>query len=268
VQTASELKAIFQDGWSIPERVENYVRNVANGEFQDAGSLTAWRECLEAALAVDRPLAVLDVGTGPGVFACLYAQMGHRCTGLDFSDRMLCEARRRAADLNLDCSFVLGDAEEPPFAAGSFDVVSSRHILFNLPRPGLAVRRWAGLLKPGGKMIIIGDEPEHTPASKSRRQCRRDYRFRRGRQFSVPCGWHPTADYLKSVSQCPLFRHNAGIVRAVMEAAGLEQIQSLPTDAILAARRARQPAAVRRPFPGRRIYVLVGVKPAESRHEG
>jgi hypothetical protein len=47
MQSASELKSIFQDGWNIPARVENYVRNVAEGEFQDAASLAAWRQCLE-----------------------------------------------------------------------------------------------------------------------------------------------------------------------------------------------------------------------------
>ena len=92
MQTASELKTIFQDGWNNPERVDNYVRNVANGEFQDTPILRAWRECLEAALAAEGRLQILDVGTGPGVYACLYSEMGHQCTGLDFSDRMLTEA--------------------------------------------------------------------------------------------------------------------------------------------------------------------------------
>ena len=93
--SAAELKRTFQDGWNIPARVDNYVRNVAEGEFRPGESLQAWRGCLENALSATGRLKILDVGTGPGVFACLYAQMGHECTGLDFSQRMLGEARRR-----------------------------------------------------------------------------------------------------------------------------------------------------------------------------
>ena len=260
--SAVELKSIFQEGWNLPHRVDNYVRNVAQGEFQDPASLEAWRECLDAALSASGPLAVLDVGTGPGVFACLYAQMGHVSTGLDFSNRMLDEARRRAAELDLDCCFTFGDAEEPPFEPHTFDVVSSRHLIFNLPRPGVAIRRWTQLLKPGGKMILIGDEiKETTPLSLAQRARRGLHwclgRLGRGRRP----GWSPNADYLKAVSQCPLFRHGSGAIRAVMEAAGLEDIRSCPTDAIAAARNRPGSVAHRLRLPAGGPYVLVGSVP-------
>ena len=44
------------------------------------------------------------------------------------------------------------------FPTNVFNVVSSRHVLFTLPRPGVAVRQWARVLKPGGKMILIGND--------------------------------------------------------------------------------------------------------------
>ncbi len=133
MRSAAELKQMFQAGWNVPVRVENYTRNVT--EFTDGETHVAWRSTLAATLGADERLSVLDVGTGPGIFACLYAQMGHDATGLDFSERMLSVARKRAADLKLDCRFVFGDAEEPPFDGAKFDAVSSRHVLFNLPRP-------------------------------------------------------------------------------------------------------------------------------------
>jgi ubiquinone/menaquinone biosynthesis C-methylase UbiE len=79
--------------------VDNYVRNVAEGEFREGATAHAWRAALETALSAAGRLRVLDVGTGPGVFACLYALMGHESVGLDFSRRMLAAARRHAADL-------------------------------------------------------------------------------------------------------------------------------------------------------------------------
>lgn len=261
--SAIELKSVFQDGWNIPARVSNYVRNVAHGEFQDEDSLGAWRRCLATALPAGPRLKILDVGTGPGVFACLYAQMGHQCVGLDFSKSMLVEATRRATELMVDCSFVFGDAEEPPLAPAAFDVVSSRHLLFNLPRPGLAVRQWVRLLKPGGTMILIGFEPvDQRPVSWVRRVQRRLAKVVGRWSTDHPPGWHPTADYLKAVSQCPLFKHHAGAIRAVMEAAGLENIRQHPADDIAVARRKRSPWNQRiGGTPERPPYILVGDKP-------
>ena len=63
------------------------------------------------------------------------------------------------------CDFVFGNAESPPFDAATFDAVSSQHLLFNLPRPGVALRNGFAYLKPGGRMILIGDEPEGSPAN-------------------------------------------------------------------------------------------------------
>ncbi len=110
-------------------------------------------------------MKVLDVGTGPGIFACLYAQLGHESYGLDFSESMLAVARQRAQEMNLECKFVFGDAESPPFPNETFDAVSSRHLLFNLPRPGVAICEWVRVLKPGGRLILIGNE--HVNGSKA-----------------------------------------------------------------------------------------------------
>ena len=87
--------------------MDNYVRNVAEAEFTGGECCEAWYEALCAAIRVSGNLDVLDVGTGPGVFACLYARMGHRCVGLDFSRRMLAEATKRAGQLKVACEFRL-----------------------------------------------------------------------------------------------------------------------------------------------------------------
>ncbi len=39
--------------------------------------------------------------------------------------------------------------------AGSFDVVFARHILWTLPDPIEGLRRWAALLRPGGRMVLV-----------------------------------------------------------------------------------------------------------------
>ena len=210
MRSATELKQIFQDGWNIPARVENYIRQ--SPEFTEGERYGAWRRALERALGSPAPLKVLDVGTGPGFFACLYSQMGHHATGLDFSERMLGVARNRAAALQLDTEFVFGDAEGPPFDSSTFDAVSSRHVLFNLPRPGVAVREWVRLLKPGGKLILVGNDHAADAAghgfARPTQFVRQWYRRFRNRR-RVP-GWKPQPGYRDAVAECPLFRHGSG----------------------------------------------------------
>jgi ubiquinone/menaquinone biosynthesis C-methylase UbiE len=255
-----ELKQIFQRGWNIPARVENYTRQSA--EFTEGDRHLAWRKTLTAALGGNAPRKILDVGTGPAFFACLYSQLGHDCTGLDFSERMLEVARRRAAELNVDTQFVMADAEDPPFAENTFDAVSSRHLLFNLPRPGVAIRHWVRILKPGGRLILIGNEnDELNPNRGPHRNVFRRWLGRFRRRKHKP-GWVPEPGYIDAVSECPLFRHGSKTLRAVMEAAGLENIHSVPTTAVVVARRnhPRQNG----PLTDRlQFFILVGSKPID-----
>lgn len=262
MRSAAELKEIFRAGWNIPARIDDYVRHIS--EFTAGESHVAWRDTLTRALPAAAQLRILDVGTGPGVFACLYVQMGHEVVGLDFSERMLAVARQRAADLRVDCSFVFGDAEEPPFDDGSFDVVSSRHVLFNLPRPGVAVRQWVRLLKPGGRMILIGNE-NSVDQSASLAACvrRLAQRYRRRRFRRRAGNWSVGPDYIKAISECPLFRHGSGTLRVVLEAAGLEGIYLQSTDDIEAARQALPRSETQRGFSAAPFFILVGVKPRQ-----
>ena len=145
---------------------------------------------------------------------------GPRVHGLGLFPRMLGEARRRAAELALDCSFVFGDAEEPPFPDAAFDAVSSRHLLFNLPRPGVAVRQWVRILKPGGKLILIGDEPGERPDGSLALRAP-------ALGWSLGCTARLGASRLEAHRRLPqgglavsAVPACAGAIRAVMEAAG------------------------------------------------
>jgi ubiquinone/menaquinone biosynthesis C-methylase UbiE len=259
MRTASELKQIFQDGWNIPARVENYSRGVV--EFTEGETHVAWRTALAAALGTDERLKVLDVGTGPGIFACLYAQMGHEATGLDFSERMLGVARKRAAELELDCQFVFADAEDPPFDDAVFDAVSSRQLMFNLPRPGVAIRQWVRLLKPGGTMILMGSEHSGRQPTRTLRARKHGERRRRAPRENGKRTWSAGPDYINAVSECPLFRHDSKTLRVVMEAAGLVDIRLQPTEAICAARHRSPLRKSRRLVAPGQFFMLVGIKP-------
>jgi SAM-dependent methyltransferase len=51
--------------------------------------------------------------------------------------------------------FLVGDAAAPPVGEERFDVVLVRHVLWALPDPGRALRHWCGLLRPGGRLVLI-----------------------------------------------------------------------------------------------------------------
>jgi malonyl-CoA O-methyltransferase len=78
-----------------------------------------------AALLGDvRGLAALDVGCGTGRHALRLAAAGARVTAVDFSEGMLAQARRKAAERGLAVEFVRHDiAARLPFEDGSFDRV-------------------------------------------------------------------------------------------------------------------------------------------------
>lgn len=54
----------------------------------------AWRRILEEHISKKGPLKILEIGTGPGFFAILLAQMGHEVTALDFSEYMIKTAKK------------------------------------------------------------------------------------------------------------------------------------------------------------------------------
>lgn len=114
----------------------------------------AWKNVFKNLLPPGR-LKVLDVGCGTCEIGMLFAEMGHHVTGLDLSEKMLSKAREKASRKGFNSVFKKGDAETPPFKAGSFDVVVNRHLLWTLPHPDTAVQNWKKMLVEGGKLIVI-----------------------------------------------------------------------------------------------------------------
>ena len=87
-------------------------------------------------------LRVLDVGTGPGFFAILLAQLGYQVTAVDYTAAMLREARHNAAALAEKIRFLEMNAEALDFPDESFDILISRNVTWNLPHPGIWKRVW------------------------------------------------------------------------------------------------------------------------------
>ena len=98
-------------------------------------------------------IRVLDVGTGPGFFAIILAEMGFRVTAVDYTASMLEEARRNAGALADKIDFRQMNAEKLTFADHSFDVLVTRNVTWNLHDPEAAYGHWTRVLAPGGLLL-------------------------------------------------------------------------------------------------------------------
>jgi SAM-dependent methyltransferase len=101
------------------------------------------------------PGDVLDLGCGTGSLTLLLAQHGHRVVRVDLSPNTVDRARRKIAAAGIDARVMVGDATAPPPLDHSFDTVLSRHLVWTLPDPTAALRRWAGLPRKGGRLVLV-----------------------------------------------------------------------------------------------------------------
>ncbi|QEE60560.1 class I SAM-dependent methyltransferase [Salinibacterium sp. dk2585] len=118
------------------------------------GALEVWRGVWDASLP-PAPAEVLDLGTGSGNVAHLLASLGHRVVGIDLAQGMLAQARAKKAFGSPAPRFRCGDAVSPPFAAGAFDALTCRYLLWTLRDPGRAFAAWLRLLRPGGVLVAV-----------------------------------------------------------------------------------------------------------------
>src|SRR5438105_2784283 len=118
----------------------------------------AWDRILDLVVGGRGPLDALDAGCGTGFLSLELAARGHRVTGIDFAPAMLAEARRKAAAQSRAVRFEEADAEQLPFPEASFDLVMSRHVLWTLPNPEMAIDEWIRVLRPGGRLVSMDSQ--------------------------------------------------------------------------------------------------------------
>lgn len=109
---------------------------------------------ITAALALERGMRVLDAGCGTGeMLGLLQEQVGPRglVVGLDLARAHVAHARAGAPPV---CSVLQADAQRPPLAAASFDLVWSLNTVNHMRDPLACVRTLARLLRPQGRLVL------------------------------------------------------------------------------------------------------------------
>ncbi|HEV2620126.1 MAG TPA: class I SAM-dependent methyltransferase [Acidobacteriaceae bacterium] len=100
---------------------------------------------------------LLELGCGPGVYACRFAQKFPQiaATGIDLSKRLLSRARSRARSLHLhNCSFLEGDAQSLADLPQSVDAVIVSRLFLIVPDRGAVIAEIFRVLRPGGRCFI------------------------------------------------------------------------------------------------------------------
>ncbi len=105
---------------------------------------------------------VLDVGCGLGddvrALAALVGPTG-RAVGIDASEAMIAEARKRSEGTGLPVDFAVGDAHRLDLPNGSFDACRTERTLHYVAEPARAVAELARVTRPGGH--VVAAEPDH-----------------------------------------------------------------------------------------------------------
>lgn len=123
----------------------------------EAMALKSWRE--EAVKELQG--RVLEVGVGTGKNLEYYPE-GLDVTGIDFSDKMLDRAKKKALLLNKNIKLLLMDAQDMEFPDDSFDTVYTTCVFCSVPDPVKGLQEIRRVCKPGGKIVMI----EHVRSEK------------------------------------------------------------------------------------------------------
>ena len=110
-------------------------------------------QALAERLAVAPGERVAELGCGRGALTLpLAASVGSqgRVDAVELSPQMAALATEATAGLP-QVSVVVGDAAEPPLTPGGYDVVAASLVIFFLPDPVAALRRWRELVVAGGR---------------------------------------------------------------------------------------------------------------------
>ena len=167
--------------------------------------------------------SVLDVCTGTGDLALAYLAAGGEqveVVGTDFCHEMLEVARRKSAAI----PWIEADAQQLPFPADRFDVVSVAFGLRNVSDADAGLREMTRVCRPGGKVAVL----EFTTPRREPLRSVYGWYFRRvlPRIGQLLARNRESAyDYLpESVGQFPQYEQL--VVR--MEQAGLTQVEFRP----------------------------------------
>ncbi|MCB1466957.1 MAG: methyltransferase domain-containing protein [Rhizobiaceae bacterium] len=151
----TDIHSSFQD-------VDRASETDAFFAFLDAAnnleSIQSYRHRMLELCPVQLGQRVLDIGCGVG-HATLDLEKrvgdGGSVTGVDKSETLIAEARRRAGVLSAPVDYRTGDACRLAFPDDHFDVCRTERVLMYLESPEAAIEEMVRVLRPGGRFALF-----------------------------------------------------------------------------------------------------------------
>jgi demethylmenaquinone methyltransferase/2-methoxy-6-polyprenyl-1,4-benzoquinol methylase len=153
----------LRDRLATPDSKSQYVRTLFATIADRSDLITVvlsygrdrwWKRRLVALAAPPPSARALDLATGTGDIAFAIRERCGRVVGLDVTARMIELARTKAAGRPAP-TFLIGDMLALPFAAASFDLVTTGYGLRNVSRLDIALDEIFRVLKPGGQALSL-----------------------------------------------------------------------------------------------------------------
>jgi ArsR family transcriptional regulator len=154
---AGQLTAINQV--RAKASVDFFNRNVTRFE-ENQDLIASWSdygESVESFLdsSIEATDSILEVGPGYGQFLGKLSATFKQVIALDNSEQMLVECRQRANQQGLkNIQFIYGDTESIQQKNLLIDAISLNMVLHHNPTPANIISHCAGLLRPGGVLLI------------------------------------------------------------------------------------------------------------------
>jgi ubiquinone/menaquinone biosynthesis C-methylase UbiE len=130
--------------------------------FLDEGNklpgIIASKPIILAGLQLTENEQVLDAGCGMGHDTFEIAQIvgsQGRAVGIDVSETMILEARRRAVARGLPAEFEVGDAQALRFADATFDACRTERMLMHVPDAERAFTEMVRVIRRGGRLSVF-----------------------------------------------------------------------------------------------------------------
>jgi ubiquinone/menaquinone biosynthesis methyltransferase len=114
----------------------------------------AWKRRLISLAAAAPGIRALDLATGTGDIAFLLAARGAQVVGLDITLRMIELARTKRRNGSAP-QFLVGDMTALPFAAASFDVITTGYGLRNVPDLRQSIDEMYRVLDADGEALAL-----------------------------------------------------------------------------------------------------------------
>ena len=128
-------------------------------DLMSLGLHRAWKAYTVWVSSVRPGDRVLDIAGGTGDLALAFAKrVGSTGTVVhtDINEAMLRTGRDRLLDAGIVLPTVVCDAEKLPFPTDAFDVVSVAFGLRNMTRKDVALAEMNRVLRPGGRVLVLG----------------------------------------------------------------------------------------------------------------